>query len=457
MAGILDGLNTAKMALSAQQYAITITQRNAANVNNPNYTRQDLFFTDPTAVTNWTASGVPGVTMSAARNRYLDYSISREFSEFRENYVKHNALLEIDAILRATGGGGLGTSISEFFNSFTELSSNPTDSALRWQVVSRANTMAQDFERIYDNITRVKTSSEQQIVRGLDEVNNLTAKIADLNERAGIAKSRGDMETEAALTDERQMYLEELQGKIGILYFEHYDTETDTISITVTTTRGDAIVLGNRSFALTASVTPTDTTINLNGTGDVTKTIESGEIGGHLQMVNDLIPEYLNRLNAMAVTIITNVNSMHNGGMNLDGEISGATGFVQDFFTGTYASDIAVNIDDPKKVVAADDTAAIGDNSIAVLLGELGKTLALDKDYAELVYKVGSDQREAKEAIEKQQNVLNQLLDQRNSESGVSFNEEAINLIRFQRAYQASAQFVSVLNTLSAEILQIVR
>jgi len=43
------------------------------------------------------------------------------------------------------------------------------------------------------------------------------------------------------------------------------------------------------------------------------------------------------------------------------------------------------------------------------------------------------------------------------AESGVSLNEEVVNLIKFQQAYQASSRFVTVLNSLSAEILNFVR
>jgi flagellar hook-associated protein 1 FlgK len=472
MAGILDGLNIAKLSLSAQQFAMTVAQRNTVNVNNPNYTRQDVFFTDLTVLSNWTTNGVPGVDLSAQRNYYLDKSISYGFSTLGENTVKYNALLEIDAILQGTSGGGLGSHIDAFFNSFTALSSSPADSALRWQVLSTAKTMTQEFSRIYNQIQSVQTSANNHIKDGVNNVNTLTAKIADLNGRIETAQSLGQLETEYALRDERQQYIEELENKIGVLYFETFNTTTNTNSITITTTQGEALVLGKTSMKLEF----TDRTgepfpgIFING-NDITSTVTSGEIGGYLQVRDTLIPGYLDTLDAMATAIASEVNNVHVLGYGLDGTTTGL-----DFFSFDTTSPTASAARSLKVIVAADDIAAsaasgeIGDNTHAKALAAIGvekltlmfkdgstKDITLSDAYASLLYNVGSDQLTAKDTALNQQSILNQLMGQRDSASGVSLNEEAINLIKYQRAYQASSSIVSILNNLSYEILNFVR
>jgi len=466
MAGILDGLNIAKLSLSAQQYAMTVTQRNTVNVNNPNYTRQDVFFKDLTVTSSWAASVVPGVELSAVRNNYLDKSISYELPTFEENRVKYNALLEIDTILQGTSGGGLETSINAFFNSFTELANSPTDSALRWQTLSTAQTMVQTFNRLYNDIQRVQTSASRHIDGAIDDVNNWTARIADLNGRIEIAKNAGKLDIELALRDERREYLEKLENKLNLFYFE-----TESGSITVTTTQGEALVLGNKSMNIRADVSMGQGFfgISLNGQ-DITSSITSGEIGGYLQIRDTLIPEYLKTLDDMAAGIITKVNATHGNGYDLDGVIGGKffESATFDASGGTDATavarDIKVVISDPRKVAAADASMGIGDNGNAKALAAIGSeelipgsSQTIGEMFASLIYKIGSDQRSAKEVCENQINVLNQLYSQRDSISGVSLNEEAINLIKYQRAYQASASIVSVLNAMSAEILNFVR
>ena len=478
MASILDALNIAKLALSAQQYGMNVSQRNTVNVNNPNYTRQDVLFTDLTVPSTWSAFGTPGVELWAVRNRYLDRSISYELPALYENIVKYNSLREIDAILQGTSGGGLGSTIAEFFNSFTELSNNPTSSALRWQTIAQANAMSDEFNRIYNEIQRVQNAANLHIERILDEVNVLTAKIADLNGRIEIAHTHGEMETEYAFRDERQQYIEEVESKIGLLFFE-----TESGSITVTTKNGDAIVLGKTSYLLVPGSGPSSgshfsdiflamqdpNTGKVTQLKNITDTVNSGqigggEIGGYLQLRDELIPGYLTTLDEMAIDIVNKVNLAHAAGAGLDG----TTGI--DFFDpvtipllpsdppparSIKVSDIIVA--DPDKIAAAAAGGGVGDNKNAILLGEIGINARYGETYAALIYRVGTDQAAAQKDGDNQQSILNQLLSQRNSENGVSLNEEAINLIKYQRAYQASSRIVSVLNALSAEVLNFVR
>ena len=72
-----------------------------------------------------------------------------------------------------------------------------------------------------------------------------------------------------------------------------------------------------------------------------------------------------------------------------------------------------------------------------------------------MIYRIGSDERTAEESSIIQSNVLQQLENQRSAFSGVNMDEEAINIIKYQKAYEASAKYANVLNGLSEEILQI--
>ena len=464
MTSILDGLNTVKQSLAVQQFALSVTQRNVTNVNNPYYSRQDLVFTDPTVAASWATADLPGVEVWTSRNRYLDYSISRELPELGENNIKYGALHEIDSIMQGAAGIGLSDSLSDFFNSFTQLSGNPTDLNLRQQTIARAESLAYEFNRLYNDIQRVQTAANQHVEAGVDEINTLTSKIADLNGRIETAHARGLSENEFSLRDERQRYIDELETMMGLQYFE-----TESGSITITTDKGEALVLGDTSWKLqigSMAASPFHG-ISLNGK-DITASIRSGELGGYLQIRDELIPGYLEVLDDMAAGVIERVNDVHAQGEDLDGNIGG------DFFTpftpvtpGSNtgaARAMSVAIDDPRAVAAAAAGAEIGDNTNAKALAAIseeklftGNTQTASEIYASLIYRIGSDERDAEGTIAVQQNLLDQLQGQRNATSGVDLNEEAINLIKFQRAYQASSRFATVLNSLSEEILQFVR
>jgi flagellar hook-associated protein 1 FlgK len=172
----------------------------------------------------------------------------------------------------------------------------------------------------------------------------------------------------------------------------------------------------------------------------------------------------------MATGIITETNNLHVLGFGLDGNnnrkffddsavpssLLNPTSRNMSFHINMYV--LGTNTIDAQNIAAA-DVNEYGDNKNAKLIADLitdGALKHLGETYASLIYTVGADQRDAKTTGDNQQSVLNQLMSQRNAESGVSLNEEAINLIKFQRAYQASSRFVTVLNSLSAEILNFV-
>ncbi len=108
----------------------------------------------------------------------------------------------------------------------------------------------------------------------------------------------------------------------------------------------------------------------------------------------------------------------------------------------------------------AANTGGIGDNRNAVLLAgvpeqgslDSGRTTLVDA-YGGMVGDVGSRTRQAELAGKAQSQLLNQAVAAREAVSGVNLDEEAANLVRFQQAYQASAQAISVANTLFQSVL----
>jgi len=178
MPSILSGFDTVQQALAAQQFALSITQKNVANANNPNYTRQDVVNTGDE--TEWVRSGVPGVTLRATRDRFLDYSISQELQSLAEYNVASDALGQIDSILNGSGEG-LQQAISHFFNGFASLSSSPEDLTLRQNVLSSAEALSREFQRLYGSIQQVQTSQDQALNTAVEEINSITAQIAQWN------------------------------------------------------------------------------------------------------------------------------------------------------------------------------------------------------------------------------------------------------------------------------------
>jgi flagellar hook-associated protein 1 FlgK len=459
----MSGFDSAAQSLAAQQFALSISQRNVANANDPNYTRQDVVFTGDVGSS---VSGVGGVALQASRDRYLDYSISREMQELGENNVAHNGLQQISSVLGENSGENLQRALTNYFNSFSSLSTAPEDMVLRQQVLSNANTLTGEFKRIYAGIQQVQHAQDRSVAYTVDDINAITAQIADLNKQINIAKGSRS-ETESLLRDSRQQLLEKLSDLMDVSYYE-----TQSTMVMVTTRDGGLIVNEDQSIDLSAVNLAPDPFLHVQLDGvDITDSLNSGQLGGFIKLRDQTIPGYLSALDDMAAAIIMRVNEQHVQGS----DYSGTAG--EDFFTpftqiipGSNqgcAGSMNVALTNPEKVAAAASGAGLGDNANAkalaaiadeTLLSSTGGALAtetLNDAYARLVYWIGSETATAQESLATQNSLLERLRNQRDASSGVSLDEEAVNIIKYQKAYQASARYANILDNLSEEILQL--
>jgi flagellar hook-associated protein 1 FlgK len=165
-------------------------------------------------------------------------------------------------------------------------------------------------------------------------------------------------------------------------------------------------------------------------------------------------------VNTLASTLITQVNTVSSGGYSL----TGSTG--ANFFNGTDAASITVNpdmVDNPSLIQASASASDTGDNQVALRLANLASTTqtalggqTFTGAYAASVADLGSALDNANSQVTDQTTVSNMLSSQRDSVSGVNVDEEMTNLMTFQRAYQASAQVVTTVNTMMGDLLTMV-
>ncbi len=138
---------------------------------------------------------------------------------------------------------------------------------------------------------------------------------------------------------------------------------------------------------------------------------------------------------------------------------------INTFFTGHGASDISVNQvlqDDPSKI-AAGKSLNPGDNSNAEAIAQVqldkvmvNNTQTIDEYYNAFLGSIGSTKQRYNEIYNAKQAVYHQLKTTQQSIEGVSLDEEAANLIKFQRAYQADAKYISVVDQLTETLINMV-
>lgn len=121
----------------------------------------------------------------------------------------------------------------------------------------------------------------------------------------------------------------------------------------------------------------------------------------------------------------------------------------------TVPGGLQLAISDPVRIAAAASGGAVGDNRNALALAAvenrktlIGGTASLQDQMRSMLSQVASSTRQAEVNRQSQSMLLDQATSRRDSVSGVNLDEEASNLMRFQQAYQAAAQAISVSNTI---------
>jgi len=462
MSSLFASLAVAREALQAQQMGLQITQNNISNVNTPGYTRQRPSFVpgDPVAEYGYDAGmGVRLDSIDSYRDRMLDYRLNQEAQRQGEYSYASSALQQVESVLNEQAGAGLQSALAAFFNSFASLANAPEDASLRTQVLAQGEQLAAQFKSTYERIQSVATMQEHTITGTVEEINAIASSISRLNgEIAAVPDSIGNQST---LRDQRQQLLEKLAGLVDVAYFE-----TESGAVTVMSKQGALLVAGTQSYAWSAS-TGSDGFMRITSQGaDVTSKIESGKLGGLLEVRDRYVAGYLKDLDDLAAAVMQRVNEEHAQGADLDG--NGGGDFFVPFVSGLPGSNagaarsMTLAIEDPSLIAAAEAGAGPGSNANAARLAaildgpmEAGGSITVNQFYANLVFKVGLDVSSMADKQQTQEYLLTQLRNQRDAVSGVSLDEEAVDLMRYQKAYEANARFISLVDQLTEDLMQL--
>lgn len=462
MPDIYGILNVARGALLTQQRAIDVTGHNIANVNTPGYSRQRVNMQTNTPIPfspGQMGTGVNAVEIQRIYDSFLGVQISNENQNLGRWEAHKDSIEKVEMILDETSGYGLNQAMSEFWNAWQDLANNPSGHTERTSLKTKSETLANTFNKIYSDLQQIQRDTDVSIKGSIQEINLITDQIADLNQQISEIEVTGQNAND--LRDSRDLLLNELSSMIDIT-----TSEGDNGKVTVLVGGGRPIVQGNSSWDLSTetNVSGLQDIVWLDGSGNsanITNNISGGKLKGWIEARDASIPGYLSRLDDLAATIISEVNTLHQGGFDLNSNPG------EPFFTGTSASQIAVNpnIVNDVNLIAASGTAAgvPGDNSTAIAIANLQNALTMsggaatfDDYYNSVVSDVGNDVQTASTNFDHQTSMVNHLNNYRESISGVSLDEEMINLIKFQHAYDAAAKLITTVDELLNTVINMV-
>ena len=443
-----SSLQIAVQALLADQGALSVVSNNIANVNTPGYSREvaNLEESPPFEFGGLQfGSGVQLVSITGIRDNVLQLRLNQEAQTQGKLDTFSTGLNEIQPLFNEAGGTGLQSLLSQFFNSFSQLSADPTNLGLREGVISAAQGLAAGFRQTAAALVTQQQNADQGVVQSVTNINGLTQQIAALN--AQISSPNGQTSAQNAFIDQRNHLINQLSQLVDV-----QSIVADGNSLTLTTSGGTALVVGNQSFNLQTQTDPTTGFHDVFAQGqNITSTITGGNLAGDLQLRDQEIPSIQSSLDTLANGIATNVNTQSGKGFDLNGAPGGNI-FVPPAAVAGSALNLAVAITDPSKVAASSDGTP-GNNVNATALANIqNQTITGGQTplnfYSDIVFQVGNNASTASNSLSAEQLLIQQLQDQQGSVSGVSVDEEAASLLQFQTAYNSAAQVAAAVSTL---------
>lgn len=479
-------LELARKTLFASQKAMDVTGHNIANANTEGYSRQVVNFKEvrPTSgnlgdPASNIGGGVVISDIAQVRNPYFDNVYRSENATYNELDTKATAYKYIEDIIGEGSETSIISNLQDVFNAMDELSQNAGDSLLREQLKQSLMTLTNNMHLTANQLYDYQREQNDNVEIMTQEVNQIAKNIRDINERIYQYEVSGTKAND--LRDQRNLLVDNLSTYMDI------DVSESTNGEYRIDVNGHPLVdhMNNYTIKLeNADVENSNSYVSPFWEDTNTEVLIKG---GKLKAVIDIrdsmdvdepgIAYYIGELNKLAKGIIDNFNDIHTEGWTL----SDANNPSQ---PGGY-------LFDPNKVLAKD--IALSDDILSnisnfALSGEkvgeehpsdhwannenLLKMLALrdeenlktiDDDFIgnfetfmqRMTTDIAVTTNYNENRAVNQAEMVDFVTDQRLSTSAVSLDEEAINMMRYQRTYEAAAKLMTVIDEMMQTLMSI--
>jgi flagellar hook-associated protein 1 len=430
------GLQTSLRGLLAQQRSLDTTSHNIANASTPGYSRQEAVLTAAPATDipagmlqngggAQIGAGVDVQAYRRVRDNFLDLQYRGQATSFNEQKARADSLDRVELATGEPGETGINKLLSDYWNAWSDLSDAADEKAAQGALVEGAAKLADAFSALraqlvgaqndasaeYADLTR---ASGPGVAPG--EVEATAKEIAGLNDTIKKFMTAGDVPND--LMDKRDALLDKLAGYGQVSTTDNGDGSIDVAFGGVAT---PPLVAG-------ASV---------NWSGPPAGWSPGGRLGGLLSLSQPggTIDGYITELDSVASSLMSSTNAA----LAVDG--------AGPFWTGTTAANMAV---DPAAkanpaTLGGGPGAGASANTAALRVAAL-RNGAPDQAYRAFIARMGTDVQDADRKTTNAQVLVDSIDDRRQSVAGVSLDEEMSNLVRFQRAYQASSRAMSTMD-----------
>jgi len=439
--------------MAVYQRSMDVAANNIANAGNADYSRQRAIistqYTQHSAGITW-GSGVKMDDIERIRNSLIESQIISNNQKNAYNEKSSVLLGQVEDIFSEPSELGISNLMGKFFSSWSELSANPTSSALRGNVVYSAQNLAAKVENINENFQVINASIYHEFGDKVREVNNNLSGIQSINKQIAEASAIGQNAND--LLDKRDTLIDDLSKLVNIsVYYESDQSANISIGGVF------AVDKGNYTKFETSLVDGKLAMVSAESGNSVV--LKDGEMGALVDTFTNKIPDYQEQLDSIISQIVTSVNDVHKTGYSFEEVPQTGLDFFESYENGKLKISNEILNNYNKIAVSSDGTSGNGD--IAIKIFEISDDKVLNGSklidvYSTLISEVGSSKQNADNMAEYGSMLLQQLNNQKDSESAVSVDEEMLDVIKFQKAYEASAKLIRMADEMLDVLMQMV-
>lgn len=414
MSGLLGSLQSARSGMSVSQASIQTTSHNINNLNTPGYSRQKVEQKARSAYSypgynselgaGQLGTGVEATDIVRVRNSFYDFQFRNESHTYGKIGVKYDHYSTMETIFNEPSETGISSSISNFFMSWQSLSKNPNDAGSKDIVIQNSDYLAKNISNVYKKLNELSENAKKKLNENIDDINGMLKELKDLDKQIKLVEGSGKSPND--LLDERDRILDDLSFKMNINDENVQKLIEDKIANGQDITQEDIKNIPNIS----------------------------GEIQGSLEMLSK-IDVYKKDLEELAEGIKKSVNDT----LGIELFESGTDSILKvkdDILDKTI--DLNITSETAQKMYKLkDEKVSIGKDDITI-----------NNFYNSIIQRLGNETQEVKRNEKNQSKILKDIDNSRLNVSGVSLDEEMINLIQFQHAYNASAKVVATIDSL---------
>jgi flagellar hook-associated protein 1 FlgK len=381
----------------------------------------------------------------------------------------------IQSFFNVSGSGGVSSALTNLYTAFSSWSASPTDPVAEQTVISDASAFASSVQELSQSLNSTATQLNQQISSTVAQINTLAAQIQQYNQ-GKLQNPTPDAGADANL----ESTLESLSQLTNFTTLKQPDG-----TVTVLIGGGTPLVIGNQQYQISASDSvddnppaanpqspPTAHILDSQG-NDITADVTGGQLGGLLDSRNRVLSSIIGdsqqqgSLNQFAQSVADTVNNILESGTvsTTAGAAAGTALFTYNNSDATLAAGtLAVNPAITPAGLAPVDSSGNANgnaNQLAALADPNNTQSQIDgQDFVSFFAGIASAAGQANSTATTNQTVQQQVVttaqSQRDQISGVSLDGQAAAVLQFQRAYQAVAQVLTIVNDLADAILDVI-